>query len=275
MKKDLSFLHCGHNPRCTAHVDKRFDYHTLQLMTRGRVELWYDNRREVIESAGAWPCFPGPWTRFHAADAGGWWTHRYAAFSGPRVARWRREGLLLDGPQALTPRAARGLAPTLDRVISAVGRGRQMDLLRAAHELESLLLRLAELRQPALDPVDQAGQGGGVRPAWLDAVVHALEDTDAPDPDYAALAATQSMALSTLRRQFREALGVPLHAYRLTRKMAAARGLLAETALPVGEIANQLGYRDVYYFSRQFRQEVGVSPSRYRRSSQHTQQAGK
>jgi len=33
----------------------------------------------------------------------------------------------------------------------------------------------------------------------------------------------------------------------------------------VGEIAEALGYKDIYFFSRQFKQLVGVSPVQYRR----------
>ena len=95
-----------------------------------------------------------------------------------------------------------------------------------------------------------------------------LEDLDEPDPDYTRLAAEHAMASSTLRRRFRQAVGTPLHTYRLSRKMAEARRLLAETSLTLQEIADRLTYRDVYYFSRQFAQDVGVPPGRYRRSRQ-------
>ena len=71
MAKDLVFLHCRHDPNCSAVVDKRFDYHTLQLMTRGRVEVWYGPRREELGPAAAWPAYPGPRIRFHAAASVG------------------------------------------------------------------------------------------------------------------------------------------------------------------------------------------------------------
>jgi len=56
------------------------------------------------------------------------------------------------------------------------------------------------------------------------------------------------------------------HAYLLQCRATSARRLLGETDLPIKSIAQQLGYRDVYFFSRQFRQMTGVPPAVYRHS---------
>ena len=57
-----------------------------------------------------------------------------------------------------------------------------------------------------------------------------------------------------------------LHYYR-TRRLEAARLLLAEGRLSVGEIADLLHYASVYTFSRAFKEAYGVSPARYRREA--------
>ena len=54
-------------------------------------------------------------------------------------------------------------------------------------------------------------------------------------------------------------------AYVIEAKLERARQLLAESALSISEIAEALGYRDIYFFSRQFRQRTGGSPTDYRR----------
>jgi AraC-like DNA-binding protein len=46
--------------------------------------------------------------------------------------------------------------------------------------------------------------------------------------------------------------------------MRRARRLLAETDLPVREIATRLGYEDPLYFSRVFRKVVGLPATAYR-----------
>ena len=47
-------------------------------------------------------------------------------------------------------------------------------------------------------------------------------------------------------------------------KMKRACDLLRSSALYIYEIAQQLGYIDVFYFSRAFKKTVGVSPKKYR-----------
>lgn len=51
----------------------------------------------------------------------------------------------------------------------------------------------------------------------------------------------------------------------LTRvRMERARNLLTMTRLPIAEIGIQSGYRDVYHFSKRFKEVVGLSPRKFR-----------
>jgi AraC-like DNA-binding protein len=49
-------------------------------------------------------------------------------------------------------------------------------------------------------------------------------------------------------------------------RLEDARNLLRFSTHPVAGIAAMLGYRHVCFFSKQFRQRFGVSPSQYRKS---------
>jgi AraC-like DNA-binding protein len=51
------------------------------------------------------------------------------------------------------------------------------------------------------------------------------------------------------------------------RRMAAARAMLVQTALPVTVIARRTGYDDPGYFGRTFRRTHGVSPLRWRQAA--------
>jgi AraC-like DNA-binding protein len=67
-----------------------------------------------------------------------------------------------------------------------------------------------------------------------------------------------------LRVLFKQATGLSPKQYQLEARMDRAARLLADSALPVGAIAEQAGYDSIYHFSRQFKLTCGVSPSRYR-----------
>lgn len=257
MKPDLILLHGAHTRDCTANLDKRFDYHTVQLMTRGGVELFYDGQRHELHKSWAWPCHPGPRVRFHAWPRGTAWEHRYVAFTGPRVAAWRSAGLLLSNPQALDSKIARALARRFDELLLQLHRPGPWATRRAGHFLEGILIDCAEARDAASPDT----------PAWLDLLLERLADFD-DEPDYATLAREHGMSLSTLRRRFRDATGQTPHDHRLGLRVAAARQLLGETDLPLKQIADQLGYRDVFYFTRQFTQRTGITPGAVRRARQ-------
>lgn len=59
------------------------------------------------------------------------------------------------------------------------------------------------------------------------------------------------------------------YAYYLEVKMANAQAMLQHTTLSVKEIAEQLGYVDSHYFSRQFHKITGMKATEYRRASVH------
>jgi transcriptional regulator GlxA family with amidase domain len=86
--------------------------------------------------------------------------------------------------------------------------------------------------------------------------------------DYDALAEEVGTSPATFRRRFRQATGTSPHEFLLHCRSAEARRLLGESDLPIKQIATLLGYRDVYFFSRQFRELAGVPPATYRRSRQ-------
>lgn len=69
-----------------------------------------------------------------------------------------------------------------------------------------------------------------------------------------------------LIKHFKEEVGVTPYQYLLKRKMTIAEKLLADTVLPVKEVAEHLGYEDSRYFSGLFRKEKGVSPRQFRKN---------
>jgi AraC-like DNA-binding protein len=56
--------------------------------------------------------------------------------------------------------------------------------------------------------------------------------------------------------------------------MGHASRLLAESTLPVNDIAAQLGYDDPFYFSRLFKSVHAVAPTEYRMTRRAAAQEG-
>lgn len=79
------------------------------------------------------------------------------------------------------------------------------------------------------------------------------------------IAAACNISPATLGRLFRQEFGRSPQAYFRDLRMQTARGLLADLTLPVKCIAAQVGFADVFAFSREFRKTEGISPREFRR----------
>lgn len=254
MSADLIFLHCGHMPRCNARVDKHFaGYYSLQYMSRGAVELAYDDESQTISGKWFWSAYPGPRIRFRPASGHAYWEHRYVAFQGPRVARWIGEGLFPAGPQS----SGKNWIQPFDQLLKFVRQGGRWGTLLAVNQLEQILITLAEQRHQSTP-----------REPWLSQLLEQLSACESFAYDYAGFARQAGMSMSTLRRQFRRLAGVPLHTYALQCRLGRAKSLLGDCDISIKQVSRRLGYNDVYFFSRQFKSANGVSPGAYRRSRQ-------
>lgn len=69
---------------------------------------------------------------------------------------------------------------------------------------------------------------------------------------------------SYLSSMFKKEKGISVSQYITKLRMEKAKEFLANDQLPLKEIAERIGYNDVFYFSKVFKRYYGVSPSTYR-----------
>ncbi len=252
MSRDIQFHFGQHVPKCTHQIDKQFDYYVLQYMDSGAVALSIGETSYRLDGKQFWSSYPGPRIKFSAAPGTKTWVHRYLAFRGNVVKTWIKAGIFPIAPQQ--PPLAMDCAQRFDALLQHALHTDDWSHLRALHLLEGILIDLAEARNQSHE-----------QPDWLNKTLARL---DQGATDYAELANQSGISERTLRRKMRSALGMSPHEYVLHARLAEARRLLGETDLPAKTIAERLGYRDVYFFSRQFREFTGVPPITYRKSRQ-------
>ncbi|CAM4115475.1 AraC family transcriptional regulator [Paenibacillus alkaliterrae] len=64
--------------------------------------------------------------------------------------------------------------------------------------------------------------------------------------------------------KFKEMIGMSVQTYMIRTRIERAQHLLMHAGMNVTEVADALGYRDIFFFSRQFKQYTGRSPSEIR-----------
>ncbi|TBL80546.1 helix-turn-helix domain-containing protein [Paenibacillus thalictri] len=78
------------------------------------------------------------------------------------------------------------------------------------------------------------------------------------------LARKMGLSRGYFSKCFKDLLGKPFHDYMKELRIARAKTLLLQSSRSVADIAEECGYSDHRYFSRQFRDETGLLPSEYR-----------
>jgi AraC-like DNA-binding protein len=113
--------------------------------------------------------------------------------------------------------------------------------------------------------LDTPRSGGSAAAPWEWAeVTRYIQEHLHEMPAVEQLARHFGYSRSHFSRLFRRRLGLSPQQYIINARLALAKELLRATALPIGHVARQAGYNDVYRFSKQFRQLVGRSPTDYR-----------
>ncbi len=100
----------------------------------------------------------------------------------------------------------------------------------------------------------------------LNRVVEHIEANLARDMSLAELSAVAGLSRMHFAAQFKAATGASPHSYILQRRVAASKLLLAESALPVQDVAHAVGFKTLAHFVNVFRRQVGESPGRWRES---------
>jgi len=213
---------------------------------------------------------------------------------GPGVAVWLRPGRRYEAEQ--DPEARLGVDfvhfELLDRGRAVPAGGRWTPPVEAMHTrhvdfVDAALRRVQTLaREPGGGAVAKAlfgavladlvreqlaggGEAAGVEKHHREVVERAaarIRESPGDAPSVAALAREAGYSADHFARTFARVLGEGPQAYVINARMERARQLLAESSLSVGMIAEALGFRDIFFFSRQFRQRTGSTPTAYRRS---------
>lgn len=75
------------------------------------------------------------------------------------------------------------------------------------------------------------------------------------------------MSRAALARRFRDLVGEPMFAYLTRLRIERAQALLHDTAEPVGDIANQVGYESEIAFVKVFRKHSDMTPVAWRKQA--------
>jgi AraC-like DNA-binding protein len=191
----------------------------------------------------------------YGPDSADGWTETWLLFDGPAARGYESLGFIPTERSLVLLRDPLPLMLVLKRLGDTCRRNdSDVDVLAAAHVHELLVVakRAVELSHTNQEEKVLAGLRAGAM----------------ADVSIGQRAADLGVSLPQLRKVVQRHAGCSpvqyIHRLRLNR----AKFLLAETDLPITEVAGTVGFGDPAYFARYFRSSVGLSPREFR-AQQH------
>ena len=212
--------------------------------------------REVYEASAGDMVLIKP-NRVHSLETVGHSRHKLCIFSPELIA-------------AVSPLLKKH--PLTSPVLREVG-SPYRDLFEAIDEsasvggIKGFLYCLCDLFCKQLDLSREEGSSGKDH-LIRDTLRYVEENVHAPCP-LSVIAEALGYSESYLSRVFNEVVGMPLSSYVRHVKINRACYLLKNTRLSVTDIVSQCGYATVATFNHNFREQMGCSPTEYRKQKQH------
>ena len=133
----------------------------------------------------------------------------------------------------------------------------------STEQIASMLITLLSMLPPAQEKMAEAARGiASPVMFWIDENYRRKFSLD-------AMAQELGKSRSYLSRRFHAETGENIHDYLNTIRLRRACELLLHSALPVSEIAGQVGFAEVTYFISSFKKGIGETPLQYRKNHLH------
>ncbi len=186
------------------------------------------------------------------------------------LAGARAHPLFSDLPDVVHLRARVGAASEVRAIVDLLGAELDRDLPGTSAATPALLdlLLLYALRAWFEAPQAPSGWARASRDPELSVALRLIRDQPQHPWTVAELAARCNLSRAAFARRFTELTGQPPLTHLTWWRMTLAAQLLRASHDSLSAISARVGYANEYAFSKAFRRELGMAPSRYRTATQ-------
>jgi AraC family transcriptional regulator len=156
--------------------------------------------------------------------------------------------------------------PIVTAAVAAIAREAQQQPLGSALYVEAVATQLVVhlLRQYASVTFREPSGKGKLSPAQARRLTEYIDDRLHEQLNLETLAVVAGVGVWTFTRHFRASFGLTPHAYIIERRINRAQRLLAQSCLPIKEVASVCGFADQAHMTRVFQTHLHTTPARLR-----------
>ncbi len=231
------------------------DKYILHYILRGEGALYLDNREYKVREKQAFLLPPGMPTYYRAGEKRPWeyvWIH----FHGFKAMELLEEAGLTRKKPVFVPTASDdGIGECF------------LDILRHPREEYACIGNLYKLFQLLIDQSasrQEKAKMQGTMSNYVKMAIDYISQKYSEPVRIQEIASYCGLERSYLSKIFKYATGYTPQEYLIWYRINMAKQLLREQAMPVQHISYAVGYNDPLTFSKVFKKETGVSPSKWR-----------
>ena len=185
------------------------------------------------------------------------WSEFFMWFRGPIFDTWQAQGFP----------GARSRILHLEPIDYWIERFVEIVQPKKSAPAETSIVRLCRLQQILAEAlqIQDKSQENTEHIVWRETACRRLTEGDLITPSLDDVARSFNMSYSLFRQRFLKMTGKTPGKFRTLEMIRRACSELSETHSSVAQIAEHFGFHDQFHFSRRFKEEIGMSPSSFRR----------
>lgn len=252
----MNVYNCG-NKNIEVEQSSRPDYYVFYYVKEGRGHVTQCLATHKVRAGQCFMVFPNEAAVLKADHKMGM-NVSWVAFSGYLVDRYLMRAKITAYEPLFDDTPERDMERMFDELLRAAQ--------RSTNRYCMIMAQMYSLFAFMLDHVPQEARTETVPPEMY--LIKALDFIDIyyqDDISVEDIAASVGLNRKNLYTIFKKLTGFSTRDYLIFYRMCKATDLLKTTNLPVETVAVSVGYSDQFHFSKEFKKNVGFSPSEYRR----------
>ena len=232
----------------------------INFITEGEGELENEHGHFPLKTGSVFITFPGEWHRYRPNKKTGW-TENYIGFNGTIVNQLLSNNFFSPQKPVLNTGIREEIIDTYLKAFELTKNEKPGYQYIASGMVVKLLGYLISFEK-------EKDFSGKEISRIIEEVRFEIRQNLNKELDFQLMAEKHHVSYSYLRKMFKKYTGISPGQYHLQHKIIRAKEMIVTTDKSIKEICYEMGFQSIHYFSRMFKNKMGVPPTQLRKKQQ-------